>query len=560
MRLFGLLIRHFFGRLFDNEIVSQTGDMRTNAVQALGLAAGPGMFVAFYMLPERLRFDQPLARNWLLVDNCYFFVLYSMAVMGLVVIFEWDALFPDRTDYIILTPLPLRGLVVFAAKLLSLLGFLGLFASGANAFDTMLVPLIAGGSRPAAVLSAHATAVIAAGLFAALFLAVVQGVFLNVLPARAFRRISPWVQMSAMVLLSAMVFLTPLTIALIRPSVESHSPLLGWLPPLWFLGLYLDLLPGHPAGPVFHELAQRALGSLWILSAAFAIVYSTGYLRHSRRILESVETAGKGPGRLRLGFEAWLNRWLLPDPLERATFHFISQTILRSPRHRLFLAALAGIGLALTGMGSVRITIEGGAAFPSFAVYSFSAVALTLSFFLITGLRAVFQIPAELRANWVFRASESHTPAPHLRAARKWVTIMGLAPLLGMLLPLEVVFQGWRIAIIHLSFAAVVALVLLDVLMFSFRKIPFTCSYFPGKTSMALLAGAYALGFTAYCWSMAEWEDKLIQRPHELILFYAGAVLIWLGLNDLGKRKSDRDRTLIYEDQPDPAVQTLGIG
>ena len=56
-----LLIRHFFGRFFDNEIVSQSGDMRTNVVQALGLVAVPGMFVSFYMLPQRVRFDQPFA-------------------------------------------------------------------------------------------------------------------------------------------------------------------------------------------------------------------------------------------------------------------------------------------------------------------------------------------------------------------------------------------------------------------------------------------------------------------------------------------------------------------
>ena len=30
MQAFRLLVRHFFGRFFDNEIVSQTGDMRTN--------------------------------------------------------------------------------------------------------------------------------------------------------------------------------------------------------------------------------------------------------------------------------------------------------------------------------------------------------------------------------------------------------------------------------------------------------------------------------------------------------------------------------------------------
>jgi hypothetical protein len=30
-------VRHFFGRFFDNKIVSQTGDMHANLMQAVGL-------------------------------------------------------------------------------------------------------------------------------------------------------------------------------------------------------------------------------------------------------------------------------------------------------------------------------------------------------------------------------------------------------------------------------------------------------------------------------------------------------------------------------------------
>ena len=81
-----------------------------------GFVAVPGMFAAFAMLPTGVRFDQPFANGWELVSDYYFFVLYSMVVMGFVMVFEWDALFPDRKDYIILTPLPLGGRSIFFAK------------------------------------------------------------------------------------------------------------------------------------------------------------------------------------------------------------------------------------------------------------------------------------------------------------------------------------------------------------------------------------------------------------------------------------------------------------
>jgi len=93
--------------------------MRTNVVQAFGLVATPGIFVPFYMIPQRARFDHPFAYNWILLSDYYFFVMFSMVVMGFVMVFEWDALFPDRKDYLILTPLPLGGGSIFAGKTLA---------------------------------------------------------------------------------------------------------------------------------------------------------------------------------------------------------------------------------------------------------------------------------------------------------------------------------------------------------------------------------------------------------------------------------------------------------
>src|SRR4029077_15884418 len=104
---------------------------------------------------------------------------------------------------------------------------------------------------------------------------------------------------------------------------------------------------GQPAGPAFHELAALARQGMAISAAAFALTYLAGYRRHARRVRQSGEGAGGGPGRLRIAFERAVNRWLLPHPLERATFHFISNTILPSARQRLFLAAFAGIPIRM---------------------------------------------------------------------------------------------------------------------------------------------------------------------------------------------------------------------
>jgi len=102
--------------------------------------------------------------------------------------------------------------------------------------------------------------------------------------------------------------------------------------------------------------------------------------------------------------------------------------------------------------------------------------------------------------------------------------------------------------------------VLLNLLLIWFRKIPFTCSYFPGKTSMAVMFFLYLAGFTAYSWTMADLEGKLLDNPTQLLLFYAAVAVLLYGLARLEKRELGVDDSLIYEDEPDPIVRSLELG
>jgi hypothetical protein len=233
--------------------------------------------------------------------------------------------------------------------------------------------------------------------------------------------------------------------------------------------------------------------------------------------------------------------------VERAVFWFITETITRSMKHRVFLAAYAGFGGALAvlsffsgPLGALRLP-------------------LTLSFVLVSGLRAVFNFPSELGANWVFRIAETDSPAPCVRAMRKWIVCFAVLPLFGLMLPFELYWFRWPTALFHAAFGITLSLLLIEIMFFGFRKVAFTCSYFPGKMNLVGLTALYVAGFTAYSSALAVLEAWLATEPWAAATFF-GSVLVARGvLARRGVRESLTGAGLDYEDAGEPAVRTLEL-
>src|SRR5205823_12163531 len=122
---------------------------RTRVIQLLALLTVPGLMISFFMMadhPAGSMFVTAAAsetdRLWLRIGDRYVFVSYAMVVMGLLMTFKWDSLFPDRRDYLILSPLPVSVRRMFAAKIVALIAFLLLFAVAINLCSMILVPMV----------------------------------------------------------------------------------------------------------------------------------------------------------------------------------------------------------------------------------------------------------------------------------------------------------------------------------------------------------------------------------------------------------------------------------
>src|SRR5262249_24664893 len=99
--------RTFFSRFFVKNSLATEAAGHENVFQFVRLLACPGATVSLFTIADHPLIRSELTRLWLRAGDRYVFVCYSMVVMGFVMSFKWDSLFPDRRDYLILTPLPI---------------------------------------------------------------------------------------------------------------------------------------------------------------------------------------------------------------------------------------------------------------------------------------------------------------------------------------------------------------------------------------------------------------------------------------------------------------------
>jgi hypothetical protein len=551
---FRTLVVHFFHRFFDTDSASEESVPRTRLIQFLALITvlTPLLMILMIRGEQKVQIATgELDFRWLQAGIHYTFVCYAMAVMGLVMTFKWDSLFPDRRDYLILTALPISAKRLFAAKAVALGLVLALFALATNAVLIILV----GFMEPRAFVG-HVIAVLGASIFAALFFAALQGVLINLLTPSAFRRISPSVQMVAIALLTSIVLVMPLIASSLRPLARINSPLLDYFPPVWFLGIYESL--GAGAGlPEVGAWAWRAVEMTALAALVVIGSYVVGYRRHSRKVLEGVDSNNLAPRWWHVLGTRALHLVLQTNAYQRAAFDFIGKISARSPKHRISAALYSGVGLALA-LSSLFV-IDRRAAFPIQLSRS-GALELpaALSFLAVAGWRATFGIPYELAANWVFQTTSRQNGPAFRKAIRKWLYVCRILPLYVLLAFFEFSWFDSRTAAIHVLFDLITTAFLIEALFFGFRKIPYTCDYLQNKLQLAFFAVVYLYAYTTYKPLIGGLKAWVSADPQHLLRFLSvsaiafGAILIYRALTGAERAK------FIY-DEPDRAFQQLDL-
>jgi hypothetical protein len=291
------------------------------------------------------------------------------------------------------------------------------------------------------------------------------------------------------------------------------------------------------------------------------------YRRNIRRIIEQPDITPADRSRRPTRILTFLSGTLLAKPIDRAILLFTARTLGRSRQHRLLLAAYGGIGLAIA-LAYARDFLYGGSSHEE--VYrdlhwnhvngQFLAGSLVLLFFAVIGARAVFAMPIALRANWVFRVTAVHSPAAYSAAIRKALYGIMAIPVWLLLALLFVAIWPLEFSTQHVAVMAVTSALLVEISLHSFQKIPFACSYLPGKAKIHTRVGTVGIGFLAAA-SMGVRLEYWAIHKHVAFGVVVGvlticAVLAWRRNAEFARSPANR---LQFEDLPPADVTPLDL-
>jgi hypothetical protein len=542
---FSLLVRHFLERFFNHETASPDGDAKTRLVQ-IAVATGLAPFlIAIYLWPTY----HPIAGwppgqhatggpppYWLQVNHHFFFILYSFVAMGIVTVFEWDMFFPDLLDLWVLKTLPIAELRAFLARVTAIGLFIAGFLFDVNIFAALVLPAAIDPPSLPRFLAAHLLAVAGSGLFAAAFILAMQGVFLSLLGERLFRKLSLLLQSLAITALLLLLFLFPVFSGAVPALLKSGSGYALFCPPFWFLGIYQTIMEGPTALPIYATLA-RIGGSALLLVAALAVVtYPLAYLRRVRQLIEGSGTRSTRNW-LRRPLDALFHSTVIRPPVRRAVFHFISQTILRVPRYRIYLVLYGGMGLSVVATAILRFTVVHESVRIDLSADGLRSALGIVAFWVIAGMRMAFVSSGNQQGSWAFRIVHGRPPhllpaLEQLRAAKISVLLVTGAVTLATGLALRTIapltLLTWPATASQILVAGGMCLLLTDLFFLNVTTVAFTGEPTRGQPNLAFTVLKYYTAFpvVAVLPIVAEsWVEQSLRRMILAVLAIAAAHL-----------------------------------
>jgi hypothetical protein len=178
--------------------------------------------------------------------------------------------------------------------------------------------------------------------------------------------------------------------------------------------------------------------------------------------------------------------------------------------------------------------------------------------FAVLGLRGVFSLPISLQANWVLRITQLQPTKHYFAATRLTLLLFGVAPTLLVVALLSLNFRPWQHVAQHLAILALLGCLLVEFGLYKFDKVPFTCSYLPGKTNVQVIFWGFAFLVAIFGVTGAVYEQGALHNVSKYATM-AGALLA--GIIALGtvNRTRAKSAVLYFEEVPTEIIMRLGL-
>jgi hypothetical protein len=579
-----ILTAHFLRRLIDDDLISPNADRHESLSMIGAMLVSLGLFVSV-IASMRYLFNPwltPAVASVSALGDHFLYTSAAMTATALLTLLVWDGLAVDARDASVLGAMPIRIRTIVAAKFTALITFASMFAAALNLVPSLVAPALMVSKLPisffqlVAIILAQALVVAMAAAFGFFAVLAIRGLLQALLGRTLFSRIAAVVQAALLVSVASAFLLLPIVATRVsRTWLEPQSRAVMMAPPLWFVGLQEmmtgDILSTMPAGRrlppriaaadaravELYANARRLFPGLAATAAikltAVTVIALVLFAWNNRRMVPP-PPAGATAGWLRRAFSATA-RLVIRQPETQASFFFTLQALLRSPQHRLSLAASLAFGVTASvfavAVGSATRRAEA-AAFTAGVL----AIQPVLIGALLIGFRHAVRVPAELAANWAVQVAWAGNTRRHVAGAKAAGTLLFIVlPVLALVPFYAALFTPRDAAGIALcGFAG--GLAALEAMFLGYTKMPFACGYLPANLKTLAPVGFFSFIFFTYQFAHRE---RAALEYGSATDFALRLFVLFLVLRAIDAFRRRTPRPFEFDEIPEPPTQRLGL-
>ena len=157
-------------------------------------------------------------------------------------------------------------------------------------------------------------------------------------------------------------------------------------------------------------------------------------------------------------------------------------------------------------------------------------------------------MPADLRASWIFKLWIDRDSQDARPIARRVLHALALSWLAPATFAVTFHFFGWQDAAIHTAIFIAATILLGEILIANFRKIPFTCPYPQFESTSGLILVAYLFGFFIFTDYLPQLEHWALLAPVRALIFIPILAVGFAAIQICRRSLLDMDKSLIFNE------------